>query len=111
MSSHEWVSILLPPGDEQRNTTLVAEILERLRADPATRAGMENNMTTAPAGYVTLAEVGDGPPPAGVPFYNDAIGVLSVPVPPGDALGAVRSALEHLAEGLVIGPETTMHTQ
>jgi hypothetical protein len=109
MSSHEWVSILLPPGDEQRNTALVAQILERLRADPTTRACMESNVT--PAGYVTLSDLGEGPPPAGVPFYNDAIGVLSVPAPQGDAVGSVRSALHDVAEDLVIEPETTMHAQ
>jgi hypothetical protein len=111
MNSHERVSILLPQGDERGNAELVARILERLRAEPGTRAALESVATAAPAGFVTLSEVGDGPPPAGVPFYNDAIGVLSVPAPHGDAVGAVRSALQDLAEGLVIEPDTTMHTQ
>jgi hypothetical protein len=104
------VTLLLPQGNGRSNAELVARILERLRTHPATRAALEHS-AALPKGYVTLDDVGDGPPPSNVPFYNAAIAALTVPAPPGDAVSAIRDALEDLAHGLEIEPETEIHTQ
>jgi hypothetical protein len=109
--SPERVNILLPAGDERGDAALVARILEMLRAHPLTGAALASVAATPPAGFVSLADLDQGPPPAGVPFYNEAIGVLSVPAPRGDAVGAVRAALGALAATLDIQPETSVHTQ
>ena len=109
--SPERVNILLPAGDERGDAALVAHILERLRAHPLIRAALAGDAATPPAGFVSLADLDQRPPPAGVPFYNEAIGVLSVPAPQGDAVGAVRAALGELAAGLDIQPETSFQTQ
>jgi hypothetical protein len=107
------VKILLPMQDPGRNRELVARIVEALRADPATRASLEVGGTeaTPPTGYVTLAALSGGAPPAGVPYFNEDIGVLSVPAPSDNGVGAVLSALGELATNVDVEPEQFMRTQ
>ena len=111
-STEQRVTILLPQsGDPEDAELVVRSIVELLREDPATRAAFASAGTSPAEGFLTLADLDEGPPPAGVPFYNEAIGVLSVPAPPGDSVRAVRTALGDMASGLDIQAETTMRTQ
>jgi hypothetical protein len=106
------VKILLPVQERVRNRELVARILEALRANPATRASLEAGGAATPAaGYVTLADLSGGPPPAGVPYLDEDIGVLSVPAPPHDSVRAILSALGELAAQVDVEPEDIMRSQ
>lgn len=108
------VQVLLPPsvaGDP--NAEIVGQIVRALRAHPATRAALEaaGEAASGAPEYVALSRMGEEPPPVGVPFYNDAIGVLSVPAPAEDAVRAVREALRDVAPDADVVEETTYHTQ
>ena len=104
--------ILLPMRDAARNRELVSRILEALWAYPATRACLEAPGIPMPAvGFITVAELSGGPPPAGVPLFNEDIGVLSVPAPAHAPVDAVLSALGELAASVDVEPEETMRTQ
>jgi hypothetical protein len=105
------VNILLP---QFRGGGIDAELVERivaaLRAAPETRAALEAAGGSAATGeprYVTLSELAGQAPPAGVPFLNDAIGVLTVPAPSDGGVEAVKTALTGVANGIEVEPGQT----
>ncbi len=97
-------NVLLPmPWSEGTIDTIVRALHEH----PETRASMAaaGGLATGQPQYVSLSELGGKAPPPGVPFLNDAIGVLSVPAPPD----SVKAALGGVAPDVRVEPGATYH--
>ena len=91
---------------------LVQRVVSALYASPRTRAAIEAATCGAAVDeprYVTLSEMHDRPPPPGVAFFNDAIGVLTVAAPAEGGVEAVKGALAGIADGIQIDPEIQFH--
>ena len=109
-----YVNIVLPPAwPEAAAPDLVDRIVCALYAHPQTRAALEaagGGMAPHTPRYMTLAGLQGGPPPPGVPLFNEAIGVLEVPAPPHGGIQAVEAAIAGLADGIQVVPSVTHHT-
>jgi hypothetical protein len=103
------VNILLPQSAREGvDAHLVEEILRALHASPKTRAAIAaagGSVATGEPRYIALSELEGRPPPPGVPLFNDAIGVLTVPAPAEGGVKAVETALAGVAEGIRVESE------
>ena len=95
------VNIVLPPSRlTEVDRDLVERIVLALYRHPETQAAIETaggGTNTGEPRYVSLSQLKGMPPPSGVPFFNDAIGVLTVPAPLRGGVQAVRAAIEGVA--------------
>src|SRR5262249_19194227 len=100
--SPAYADIVLPEGAD---ADLVDRIVAALYADPRTRAAIEavrGKLATNERRYSTFSELGGKPPPAGI-FVNDAIGILTVPLPEGGTV-TVESVIADVAAGARVEP-------
>ncbi len=99
-----YINILLP-WLEQPDLPAVERIVRALFQDEATRAAIAAEADAAAVArgtFVSLSQLLGGPPPRGLPFLNEALGVLTVPAPPG-GVAAVQAAI-----GAVMPPGTRL---
>jgi hypothetical protein len=90
------INVLLPQSWTMRSDPDVVErVVRALHDHPGTRQALHPVSPGQPA-YVRLSDLGGRPPPPGVPFLNEAVGVLSVPTPRGGA-SEVEAALRGVA--------------
>lgn len=90
------VNVLLPVSwTTQPDARVVERLVRALREHPVTRSAL---LTTGPDEplYLDLTDLAGRPPPRGIPVLNEDIGVLSVPVPAGDA-AVVEVAIREVA--------------
>lgn len=90
------VNIVLPEIPGAEGPTVVERIVRALYAHAETLAAIKAAGGGTDPRYVTLSDLGGSVPPRGVPFYNDAIGVLTVPAPAGGTQ-VVQSAIKDVA--------------
>jgi hypothetical protein len=90
------VNVLLPPSwTTQSDPRLVERLVRALHDDPATGGALEAAGPDRRL-YLRLADLAGQAPPPRTPILNEDIGVLSVPVPAGDA-SAVEAAIRAVA--------------
>ncbi len=105
------VNIFLPVSASGAiDTNLVERIVAALYNNPWTSAAIVaagGGPATATPRYITSAELKGLPPPRGALFYNEAIGVLSVPAPDEGGVQAVEAVLQGFGETIRVEPEVT----